>query len=107
MKVASLFSGGKDSAFALWWSQMQGWDVAELVTILPESSESWMFHYPAAEWTKLQAEAMRIPWTMIRTKGVKEEELKDLADGLQNLIKKAGIEGIVSGAVRANTNEPD
>jgi diphthine-ammonia ligase len=99
MKVASLFSGGKDSAFALWWSQMQGWDVATLVTVLSESSESWMFHYPAAEWTKLQAEAMRIPWTMIRTKGVKEEELKDLADGLQNLIKKVGIEGIVSGAV--------
>ena len=59
MKVASLFSGGKDSAFALWWAQMQGWDVAELVTVLPDSSESWMFHYPATEWTKLQAEAMK------------------------------------------------
>ena len=99
MKVASLFSGGKDSAFALWWTQMQGWDVAELVTIFPESTESWMFHYPATEWTKLQAEAMRIPWTMISTKGVKEEELEDLANGLRGLIKKAGIEGIVSGAV--------
>ena len=99
MKVASLFSGGKDSAFALWWAQMQGWDVAELVTVLPDSSESWMFHSPATEWTKLQADAMRIPLTVIRTEGVKEKELNDLAVGLQSLTNKVGIQGLVSGAV--------
>jgi diphthine-ammonia ligase len=99
MKVASLFSGGKDSAFAVWYAQMQGWDVVSLVTVFPESSESWMFHYPATEWTKLQAEAMRIPSTVIRTKGVKEEELHDLVSGLRNVIKATGIEGIVSGAI--------
>ncbi|MGA3405281.1 MAG: diphthine--ammonia ligase [Candidatus Bathyarchaeia archaeon] len=99
MKVASLFSGGKDSAFALWCAQMQGWDVVTLVTVISESSESWMFHYPATEWTTLQSEAMRIPRTVIRTKGVKEEELSDLVAGLRGLIKTTGIEGIVSGAV--------
>ena len=99
MKVAGLFSGGKDSAFAIWWAQMQGWDVAELVTVLPDSSESWMFHYPATEWTKLQAEAMQIPLTVIRTEGVKEKELNDLTDGLRSLTEKIGIEGIVSGAL--------
>jgi len=99
MKVAGLFSGGKDSAFAIWWAQMQGWDVAELVTVLPDSSESWMFHYPATEWTKLQAEAMQLPLTVIRTEGVKEKELNDLTEGLRSLTEKIGIEGIVSGAV--------
>ena len=99
MKVAGLFSGGKDSAFAIWWAQMQGWDMAELVTVLPDSSESWMFHYPATEWTKLQAEAMHLPLTVIRTEGVKEKELDDLTYGLRRLTEKIGIEGIVSGAV--------
>src|SRR5208337_2232414 len=99
MKVASLFSGGKDSAFALWWAQMQGWEVAELVTVLPDSSESWMFNYPATEWTNLQAEALSIPLTVIKTQGVKEKELSDLADGLRSLTKKVGIQGLVSGAV--------
>lgn len=99
MKVASLFSGGKDSTFSVWYAQMQGWDVVSLVTVFPESSESWMFHYPATEWTKLQAEAMRIPMTVIRTKGVKEEELNDLVLGLRSVIKTTGIEGVVSGAV--------
>jgi len=99
MKVASLFSGGKDSAFALWYAQMQGWDVTTLVTVLPESNESWMFHYPALEWTQLQAEAIGIPRTVIRTKGVKEEELNDLRTGLRDLTRSIGIEGIVSGAI--------
>jgi diphthine-ammonia ligase len=99
MRVVSLFSGGKDSAFALWCAQMQGWDVATLVTVFPESNESWMFHYPALEWTQLQAEAIGIPRTVIRTKGVKEEELKDLRMGLLSLTESIGIEGVVSGAI--------
>jgi ABC transporter with metal-binding/Fe-S-binding domain ATP-binding protein len=78
---------------------MQGWDIISLVTIIPESQESWMFHYPAVKWTGLQAEAMEIPRMVIHTKGVKEDELEDLRSGLRTLIKSAGIEGIVSGAV--------
>src|SRR5208283_5884302 len=78
---------------------MQGWEIVSLVTIIPESKESWMFHYPAVKWTGLQAEAMGIPRMMINTKGIKEDELEDLRSGLRMLIKSAGIEGIVSGAV--------
>jgi len=99
MKVASLFSGGKDSTFALWWAQMQGWDVDALVTIVPESSDSWMFHYPAIRWTKLQALALGIPQTVISTKGAKEKELEDLNAALEKLVRSTGIEGIISGAV--------
>ena len=35
----------------------------------------------------------------IETKGEKEAELKDLSEGLGNLMKSSGIEGIVSGAI--------
>ena len=99
MKVASLFSGGKDSAFALWYAQMQGWDLVSLVTVVPESKDSWMFHFPAVKWTGLQAQAMGIPRTIIETMGVKEVEVDDLKSGLRRLIKSTGIGGIVSGAV--------
>jgi ABC transporter with metal-binding/Fe-S-binding domain ATP-binding protein len=99
MKVAVLFSGGKDSTFALWYAQMQGWQIETLVTVFPESDESWMFHYPAIKWTKLQAQAIGIPQTSVRTKGVKEKELEDLRVGLERLGHSLGIEGIVSGAV--------
>ncbi len=99
MKIAALFSGGKDSTFALWYAQMQGWDVETLVTVFPDAEDSWMFHYPALRWTKLQAQAIGIPQTIIATKGVKEKELEDLSTGLAKLLRQSGIDAIVSGAV--------
>jgi len=99
LKVAVLFSGGKDSAFALWCTQMQGWDVQSLVTVFPESQESWMFHFPGLKWSKLQAEAIGLPQSIITTKGEKEQELGDLTAGLEKLKKSLGIDTVVSGAV--------
>ena len=99
MKVASLFSGGKDSTYALWYAQMQGWDVEALVTVFPETQESWMFHFPALQWTKLQAEAAGIRQVRVLTSGVKEREVQDLGVELGKLKKYTGIEGIVSGAI--------
>ncbi len=99
MKVASLFSGGKDSTFALWCAEMQGWDIETLVTVFPESQDSWMFHYPALKWTKLQAQAIGLPQTVIPTKGAKEEELADLTVGLEKIKKSVGIDTVVSGAI--------
>jgi ABC transporter with metal-binding/Fe-S-binding domain ATP-binding protein len=101
MKVASLFSGGKDSTFALWCAQMQGWDVERLVTVFPGSQESWMFHFPALRWTGLQAEAIGIPQVTIPTQGLKEKELEDLTVGLERIRKSLGIEAIVSGALES------
>ena len=94
-----LFSGGKDSTFALWLSQLQGWDIASLLTVFPESPESWMFHYPALKWTKLQAEIIGIPQTIVPTKGEKEKELTDLSICLGRLKDTIGIDTVVSGAV--------
>ncbi|MGD0177661.1 MAG: TIGR00289 family protein, partial [Candidatus Bathyarchaeia archaeon] len=99
MKVAVLFSGGKDSAFALWCVQMQGWDVESLLTVIPESQESWMFHFPGLTWTKLQAQAMGLPQLTVKTRGEKEREVTDLAFGLEQLKKSLGIDTVVSGAV--------
>jgi diphthine-ammonia ligase len=99
LKVALLFSGGKDSTFALWWTQLQAWDILALVTVSPESQESWMFHYPAIKWTSLQAQAIGISQTVISTKGEKEAELADLTAGLEKLKKALGIDTVISGAL--------
>jgi len=99
VKVVSLFSGGKDSTFALWYAQMQGWDIERLITVFPENQDSWMFHFPALKWTSLQAEAIGIVQEKIVTKGVKEKELEDLANGLENVKKTLGVEAVISGAI--------
>jgi len=95
MKVALLFSGGKDSAYALWTASSFGWEVKVLLTMLPTSDSSYMFHRPNVEWTPLQAEAMDLPLIMQKSSGEKTSELDDL----KSLIQSVKVDGIVSGAI--------
>jgi len=95
MKVAALFSGGKDSVFAVYITQQYGWDVSHLVTLLPEKQDSYMFHSINIHLTELLAEAINIPLVKKSTKGEKETELFDL----KNLLQDLEIDGVISGAI--------
>ena len=94
-----LFSGGKDSAFALWCAIHQGYEIVCLLTIFPQRSDSWMFHYPDIEWTRLQAEAVGIPQVTAKASGVKEEELGAMKEALLELKRTRGIDCVVTGAI--------
>ena len=100
MKVAVLFSGGKDSCLAL-FKTMQKHEVACLVSIISENPESYMFHTPNIHIVKMQAEAIGIPLFLRKTKGEKEKELDDLKAALQEAKKEYQIEGIVTGAIKS------
>ena len=78
MKIASLFSGGKDSVFALHWATLQGWDIRCLLSMRSQKEDSWMFHTPNIEWVHEQAKTLGIPLLMQDTGGEKETELDDL-----------------------------
>lgn len=95
MKVAALFSGGKDSVFALYIAQQYGWDITHLVSIFPENKESWMYHSVNIHLTKTLATALNIPSITKRTQGKKEEELTSLTHILSTL----SIDGVISGAI--------
>jgi len=99
MKVAALFSGGKDSTYAVYYAMQQGFDVVALVTILPKNKESYMFHSLNIELTKVQAEAMGIKIYQAESEGVKEEEVEDLEILLEEVKKREKIEGIICGAL--------
>jgi diphthine-ammonia ligase len=101
MKLATLFSGGKDSVYSSYLAKKQGHEITCLITIHSENKESYMFHTPSIEKTKYQAESMNLPLMIHKTKGEKEEELKDLEDAIKKAIKKYKIEGIVTGAIRS------
>lgn len=100
MKVGILFSGGKDSVFAMHKIEQEH-EVVCLISILSENEESYMFHTPNIDLTKLQAEAIDLPLLQFITKGVKEEELIDLKFAIADAKDKFGIEGIVTGAVES------
>ncbi len=100
MKVAVLFSGGKDSNFALWKASEQH-EIACLVSILSDNEESYMFQTVNVNITNLQSEAIGIPIIQRKTKGQKEDELEDLRDALIEAKEKFGIEGVVTGALKS------
>ncbi len=99
MKVGALFSGGKDSVYALYWALNQAWDVRVLVTLAPKTSESWMFHYPNIWITKLQSESLGISHIFVETGGEEEKEIEDLERALEEAKREYEVEGIISGAL--------
>lgn len=101
MKLASLFSGGKDSVYSAYLAKKQGHEIVCLITIHSKNKESYMFHTPSIEKTNYQAKAMNLPLIIHETKGEKEEELKDLEEAINIVIKKYKIEGITTGAIRS------
>ena len=102
MRLASLFSGGKDSVFSMYKVINQGHELVCLVTIISKNPESYMYHVPNIELTKLQAEALELPMIARTSAGVKEDELADLELAIQEAIEQYKIEGIVSGAIYSN-----
>lgn len=95
MRVAVLFSGGKDSSLALYRCLRQGYQVKYLVSLLPKKEDSWMFHYPNIHLIDIFSEATGFPVVKHETSGIKEEEVKDLRKALESL----DVDGVVSGAV--------
>ena len=57
MTVTALVSGGKDSVYAAYLADTQGWPVDELLTLRPTDAESMLFHTPNLDIVALQAEA--------------------------------------------------
>jgi len=98
-KTAVLFSGGKDSVFAIYSAQKQGYDVSCLITLDSENKYSWMFHTPNIFLTKAQAECLNIPLLTYPTKGIKEEELKDLEVAISKAKEKYDFEFVFTGAL--------
>jgi len=100
MKLAAFFSGGKDSAYAMYSAKRSGHDLVVLFTILPKSDESHLLHYPNIHQTNLQSESMNITQILESINDV-EPSVEDLK--LDQLIKKAkkifGFEGIVHGGI--------
>ena len=95
MRLASLFSGGKDSTYATHLAEKCGHDVSILFSMLPRRSDSWMFHSVNIHLTRLLAQAWGKPIIEIPTQGEKEKELNDL----QSALAQIPIEGIVTGAI--------
>ncbi|WEL21912.1 diphthine--ammonia ligase [Halorhabdus sp. BNX81] len=109
----SLFSGGKDSSWALYRGLEDGRPVERLLTVHP-AGDSYMYHVPATELARLAAESVDIPLLEVEPAdfgagdvtdaGAQgDRELEPLAAALDELDTEldGGIAGIVAGAVES------
>ena len=95
--AAVLFSGGKDSCLALFKAAKKGYKIKYLLSIIPSSYDSYMYHKPHINLLKAQAKSLGIPLIMQKSSAGKEEELKDLEILIKKIKNKVGY--IVVGAV--------
>jgi ABC transporter with metal-binding/Fe-S-binding domain ATP-binding protein len=101
MRVTALFSGGKDSNYALAWALRQDWDVPYLVTVFSDNPDSYMFQTAGMELSEYAAKAVGIPQVKAWTAGQEEREVLDLADVIARLVDDEDLEGVVSGALKS------
>ncbi len=95
MRLASLYSGGKDSTFSLYLMEQSGHDMPYLVNIVPEDVASWIFHTPNLSVVPLMAESMGKELVTARSSGTEEGDM----EGLRNALDGLDVEGVVSGAI--------
>ncbi|WP_267642662.1 diphthine--ammonia ligase [Haloarchaeobius amylolyticus] len=109
----SLFSGGKDSSWALYRALEEDLPVSHMLTVHPEG-ESYMYHVPATELTSLAAESIGLEHVNVTPEDFDamaatdsaaqgdaeleplEAALVDLADDLDG-----GLAGVTAGAIES------
>lgn len=101
MRLGVLFSGGKDSVYAAYLAKKAGHELVCLVSIISKNKESYMFHTPSIEKTRVQAKVMKLPLVIQKTPGEKEKELEDLEIILKKVQKDYELDGIITGAIQS------
>ncbi|MEF8812316.1 MAG: diphthine--ammonia ligase [Halovenus sp.] len=109
----SLFSGGKDSSWALYRALERNLPVERLVTVHPEG-DSYMYHVPATELAELAAESIGIALVDVRPDDFDtgtvsdagaqgDAELEPLEAALRTLDEQleGGLAGVTAGAVES------
>ena len=103
MKLAALFSGGKDSTYSIYLAKQQGHDVKCMLSVFPKSDESHLLHHPNMKWTSLQSESMKIPQITIESSSDETStELELIEKILVRAQNEYNIEGIVHGGIKSN-----
>jgi len=98
MHLCALFSGGKDSTYAMYLMEQQGHRVDTLVSVIPAERDSWLFHTPNLNLLPLQAMAMQKRLLRAPSQGSEEGDLEALRQALSGL----DVDGVVCGAIASD-----
>ncbi|WP_181684753.1 diphthine--ammonia ligase [Halorhabdus salina] len=109
----SLFSGGKDSSWALYQALTEDIPVERLLTVHPQG-DSYMYHVPATDLATLAADSVGIPLVDIYPDAFEAEDATDVSEQgnaelepLEAAVRELdaelpdGVAGVVAGAVES------
>jgi diphthine-ammonia ligase len=107
----ALFSGGKDSSWALYRALETGRPVSHLLTVHP-SADSYMYHVPETDLTRLAAGAVGIDHVEVTADDLDataatdagaqgDRELAPLERALRGLVVDGDVAGVTAGAVES------
>jgi diphthine-ammonia ligase len=100
MRLGCLFSGGKDSTYALYKSLKEGHEVPCIISLHPFNDESLLYHYPNNLLFKKISEAIEIPIIeRYCNNTLKEHEIDQLISSIRQAIEEYSIEGLINGAI--------
>lgn len=100
MKLACLFSGGKDSTYSVLKAREMGHETACLITMHPPADDSLVFHYPNSRFTRTLAESMQIPLVESEIQGRSiDDEIRALETAVVHAKTKYHVEGILTGGI--------
>ncbi len=100
MKVAILYSGGKDSTFAIQYAKQVGWDIRYLLSVKPNRKDCYLFHYATVEHTKELSKLIGIPHNLVKCKVAdSEKEAKIIKDFVEKKQKTDPIQALVLGGI--------
>ncbi len=106
-----LFSGGKDSSWALYQALESGLNVTRLLTVHPRG-DSYMYHVPATQLAQLAAESLDIELIEVDPGALDAEstvdsgvqgdsELEPLEEALTELSTEIELAGVTAGAIES------
>jgi len=94
MKVAILYSGGKDSTYAIEYCRKRNWDIKYLLSIKPSRTDCYLFHYATVEMTKETSKLLDMPHKYVEcdiADPVKEARI------VKNIILEDPVDAVVLG----------
>jgi diphthine-ammonia ligase len=100
MRMAGLFSGGKDSTYAIFKATLHKHDLCCILTMHPSSDDSLLFHYPTTNLLGKISDVVGVP-VIEHTCNVVEKnyEVTELTHLIKKAVDKFSIDGLVNGCI--------
>lgn len=96
MDVAILYSGGKDSTYAIEYCQNKTWNIKYLISIKPSRNDCYLYHYATVELTKELAKILGYKQFYLNCDVTDPEKEAEI---VKNVIKDNKVDALVLGGV--------